>query len=94
LADISTWASEPPVVAVKAIEKELHEFDSELSGRQRWLVFSKADCLDETEALTLCDEIRGSLNWDAPWFLVSGVSGQGCRTLCNAIWHWLEDQDD
>ena len=81
-------------VAVKAIEKELHEFDSELSGRQRWLVFSKADCLDETEALTLCDEIRGSLNWDAPWFLVSGVSGQGCRTLCNAIWHWLEDQDD
>ena len=94
LADISTWASEPPVVAVKAIEKELHEFDSELSGRQRWLVFSKADCLDEAEALTLCDEIRGSLNWDAPWFLVSGVSGQGCRTLCNAIWHWLEDQDD
>ena len=87
LVDISEWASEPPAIAIAAIEKEIETFDPDLAARARWLVFSKADTLDAANAQSLCQEVCDRLHWKAPWFLISGVSGQGCRKLCEAVWN-------
>jgi GTP-binding protein len=79
---------------VDAVFKELQAFDRQLAERDRWLVFNKSDCLDSAAALALCEETLVGLGWDEPWFLISGVSGQGCAELCQKIWHKLDGGSD
>lgn len=79
-----------PVEQVRCIEEELENFSSVLAGRERWLVLNKVDLLgDDAEAV--CQRIIDALEWDAPWFSVSAVSGEGTDALCRAIMDYLED---
>ena len=94
IVDINDVSGGTPQSAVETIVRELEGFDPELSSRDRWLVFNKADTLDPSAAAKIVEETRSSLNWDRPWFLISGVSGQGCAEMCQKIWHKLGDDSD
>ena len=94
LVDISDMAGDPPLKAIETVMTELEEFDSALATRTRWLVFNKADTLDEASAGQICRSVCDELNWSGPWHLVSGVSGQGCAELCQSVWQALALDDD
>ncbi|NBT29522.1 MAG: GTPase ObgE [Gammaproteobacteria bacterium] len=94
IVDISELASAPPQEAIASVVNELTSFDASLATRPRWLVFSKADTLSHSDAEALCQKTISALGWQDRWFLISGVSGQGCKGLCQKIWLALESDDD
>ena len=94
IVDISDEFGETPRASVEAVFKELQAFDRRLAERDRWLVFNKSDCLDSDAASTICQETLVGLGWDSPWFLISGVSGEGCAELCQKIWNKLDAGSD
>ncbi len=94
IVDISELASAPPQEAIASVVNELTSFDAGLATRPRWLVFNKADTLSQSDAEALCQRTISALGWQDRWFLISGVSGQGCKALCQKIWLALESDDD
>lgn len=82
--------SQAPEKAVRALEKELAAFDQTLYEKERWLVLNKADLLPEDELEVLKKSLLESLDWQAPVFVISAVSGQGCRELTMAISQHLQ----
>jgi GTP-binding protein len=66
---------------VRAIEKEIKKFDPALAARDRWLVLSKADIVDEQEAMRLAKALIRRLRWKASWFVVSALSSTGLKPL-------------
>lgn len=94
IVDISDLAQLPPEAAIQSVVAELRAFDAELASRPRWLVFNKADILPADQAQSICEQSLRTLAWNAPWFLISGVSGQGCKALCQKIWLTLGKDHD
>jgi len=90
VVDINDSSGETPRAAVEAVLGELKAFDQQLADRDRWLVFSKSDCLEPAAASAICKETLTGLGWEGPWFLISGVSGEGCDEMCQKIWHKLD----
>ena len=71
-----------PAAQVKAIEKELKQFEPALLERPRWLVFNKADLLPPEERESRAKAIVRKLRWKGPWFVVSAATGEGTRDIC------------
>ncbi len=71
-----------PAAQVKAIEKELKQFEPALLERPRWLVFNKADLLPPGEREARAKAIVRKLRWKGPWFVVSAATGEGTRDIC------------
>ena len=71
-----------PAAQVKAIEKELKQFEPALLERPRWLVFNKADLLPPEERESRARAIVRKLRWKGPWFVVSAATGEGTRDIC------------
>ncbi len=92
LVDIAPLDGSDPVDQVRRIERELERFDRELAARPRWLVLTKCDVLAEDQAADAASEITGALNWGAPWFAISAVSGSGLKGLKGRIMDFLEAQ--
>jgi len=65
------------VASIRAIERELGRFDADLLAKPRWLLLNKADLLPREDAKVLAQAIVAELDWRAPWFIVSGLSGDG-----------------
>src|SRR6188768_3853993 len=68
-----------PVAEVKAIAAELKKYDPSLGKKARWLVFNKADLLEEAVARERAEEFVKRLRWTKPWFIVAAIKGEGCR---------------
>ena len=86
LVDIAPMDEEAdPAAQVRAIEAELAKYDPALAARERWLVMSKADLLDEESLAAARERLLAELGWQGPVFAVSSVSGQGLRELEDAI---------
>ena len=92
LVDIAPLDQADPVEQVRALELELERFDAELATRPRWLVLSKADLLPDEEAKARAAAIVAALDWQAPWFLISAVSGLGLTALTGRIMDSIEQQ--
>ena len=92
LVDIGPDGIADPVVATHTIEHELGEFDQELYERPRWLVLNKIDLLDEGEAQRITTELIRALAWKGPAYLISGATGQGCKSLTNDVFSWLDQE--
>ncbi len=82
-----------PVSSVRALEKELQKYDETLADKPRWLVINKTDLLAEDEQQAAIDAIVSGLNWDAPVYAVSAVSGSGLTELINDIMGYFEQQE-
>jgi GTP-binding protein len=81
-----------PVHEAKAIIKELRKYDESLYRKPRWLVLNKADLLNEQDRDKICKKLVRDLRWKGRNFLVSAVTGAGCRELTYAIMEYLEQE--
>jgi GTP-binding protein len=84
--------SSDPAEDARAIAAELERFSPELAARDRWLVLNKLDLLYEDDRQAHCDAVVERLGYAGPVYHVSALSGEGCRELCQAIMHYLEEQ--
>ncbi len=86
LVDVLPYDSEPsPIQSIQKLENELAQFDPKLRAKERWLVLNKADTLPADELDSLRQEIVDALDWRAPVYCISALSGQGCDALMQAV---------
>jgi GTP-binding protein len=74
---------EEPVRAARAIAAELKKFDPALYRKPRWLLFNKADAVEDAKARAA--KIVRQLRWTRPWFIISALSGEGCEAVSKAV---------
>lgn len=79
-----------PVKDARAIIAELKKFSPDLATKPRWLVLNKRDLLPAEEAEARARDIARRLRHKGPKFLVSGVTGEGTKALCEAVMQHLE----
>ena len=79
-----------PVRDARAIVAELRKYDERLYRKPRWLVLNKADLLPPLERDRAAGELVRRLRWKGPRFVVSALTGEGCRELCYAVMNELE----
>jgi GTP-binding protein len=91
LVDIAPLDEMPPEDAVRKLEQELVSFDSSLGEKTRWLVFTKADVLEQAEAKEIATRVVKELDWAAPWFLISSVTRSGTDELMQSIGRALDE---
>jgi GTP-binding protein len=68
---------------IRAIAAELKKYSHGLERKPRWLVFNKADAVDDAD-LRIRKTVS-TLRWKRPWFKVSALSGEGCAAVTKAI---------
>mgnify|MGYP003449185550 FL=1 len=91
LVDVSPYSdSGDPVRDVAIIFSELLKYSAELAERERWLVLNKLDLLPEEERAARRDEIVTALDWVGSVFSISALSGEGTKTLMQAVMERLE----
>ena len=81
---------EDPVDAVRALERELEKFSTELAEKSRWLVINKIDLLDDETLALMKQDLLEKLGWTGPVFEVSAATGEGTERLAQAIMRELE----
>ena len=91
LVDIAPYdPAVDPVKEARAIVAELKKYDPALYAKPRWLVLNKSDLIEDPEERDRrVKDITRRLRWKGPVFLVSGMSGQGCRDLCRQVGEYL-----
>ena len=81
-----------PVREAKAIVKELRKYDESLFQKPRWLVLNKTDMLPADEREKICKKLIRSLGWKGKSFIISALTGEGCKELTYAIMEHLEQE--
>jgi len=94
LVDIAPLDEMPPEDAFRKLEQELLNFDSKLGEKPRWLVFTKADVLEQAEAEKIAAGVVGKLNWTAPWYLISSVTRSGTDKLMQRVGLALDEMKE
>src|SRR5438067_8578010 len=74
---------EQPARSARAIAGELKKYDPALYRKPRWLLFNKADAIEEPSERA-AKTVR-ALRWKRPWFVISALSGEGCDHVSKAI---------
>ena len=93
LVDIVPADSErDPVREAKAIVAELEKYDEALYRKPRWLVLNKIDLLPEDEKDKYARAFVRRLGWKGKTFMISALTGQGCRDLVYAVMDHLESE--
>ena len=94
LVDIAPLDEMLPEDAVRKLEKELVNFDSELSEKPRWLVFTKTDILDQATARQIVKRVLENLGWNAPSFMISSVTRSGTDELMQSVARELDEMKE
>ena len=92
LVEIQPLDGGDPVDQVRAIERELEKFDAGLLDKPRWLLINKADLLPPEDARAEAERIIAALEWQGPWFLVSGLAHEGTRDVMRRVQAELDEQ--
>ena len=74
----------------KAIVSELRKFDEALYRKPRWVVLNKADLLEPRERGAAAKRFLSRFGWKGKSFIISALTGEGCRELVHAIASYLE----
>ncbi len=67
----------------RVIAAELKRYGQGLERKPRWLVFNKADAVEDPDS-RIRKALR-ALRWKRPWFKVSALSGEGCGAVLKAL---------
>ena len=94
LVEIAPLDEVSPEVAVRMLEQELINFDESLGDKPRWLVFTKKDVLEQTEAENIANRTIKALNWSAPWFVISSVTQSGTDELMQSVGRALDEMTE
>lgn len=85
LVDIAPLDGTDAVESVQKLSLELQKYSAELAQKPCWLVLNKLDLMPEQDLDQYCKDIVERLNWTAPVFTISGLTGKGTNELCMAI---------
>jgi GTP-binding protein len=80
-----------PVKDAKAIVKELRKYDEALYRKPRWLVLNKADILAPEQRAKTAKKLIKGLGWKGKSFIISALSGEGCKELTYAIMAHIQE---
>lgn len=78
---------------IRVLENELRSFDKDLYEQPRWLVINKMDLLEDEAQKAFEMEFTQILQWAAPVFFISAISGQGCDELLKAVQNWIDNKE-
>ena len=92
LVDMAPMDGSPPAESVRCILAEVEKFGHDLAGRERWLVLTKRDLLDEQEFAARQKALLDELAWTGPVFAISSVARQGLDSLVQSLAARLEEQ--
>jgi GTP-binding protein len=84
-------ANADPVKDAKAIVRELRKYDEALYRKPRWLVLNKADILAPELQEKMAKKLIRGLGWKGKSFIISALSGEGCKELIYAIMAHLQE---
>ena len=79
-----------PVADARAIVNELKKYDKDLYEKPRWLVLNKMDMLPDEDRDKTVNAFLKKLRWKGPKYLISALTGEGCRELAFAIMAHVE----
>ena len=94
LVEIAPLDGMLPEDAIRKLAQELVNFDSSLGGKTRWLVFTKSDILEKSEAKEIVSRVLKELDWTAPWFMISSVTQSGTDELTQSIGRALDEMKE
>ena len=75
-----------------AILNELKKYSSDLADKDRWLVFTKSDLIEDNDLENITKEFIEDIKWEGPVFTTSSVSKFGTENLCQEIYTYLYEQ--
>ena len=79
-----------PIEQVLVIERELAAFDSDLAGRERWLVPAKLDLVPPADRAEVVASLVEGVGWDGPVYPISALARDGTGALSEALMRRLE----
>ena len=82
LLHIVDLSAADPALDVRVIAAELKKYEQALAKKPRWLVFNKADAVEDPDARIR--KIVSQLRWKRPWFKVAAISGAGTSAVMKA----------
>jgi GTP-binding protein len=90
LVDVApAYEGTSPIGEAVAILNELKKYDQALYEKPRWLLLNKVDLLEDRDT-TVADFLKEFSDYDR-CFVISAISGEGCKELTYAIMeHLLE----
>ncbi len=94
IIDIAPFDQIDPVESAQKILLELEKFNPAMLDEPRWLVLNKTDLLPKEETEVICRNIIERLNWKAPFYEISAISGDGTRELVFDIMNYLEESSE
>ncbi len=77
----------------QALVEELRKYDELLFQKPRWLVLNKTDMLPDDQREDICKQFLEKLKWDGHYFIISALTGEGCKPLTYAIMDYLEQNN-
>ncbi|MFK8260637.1 Obg family GTPase CgtA [Erwinia sp. AnSW2-5] len=80
--DLAPIDESDPVENARIILAELEKYSDKLFQKPRWLVFNKADLLDEEEAASRAKAIADALGWTEKYYVISAANRSGVNALC------------
>src|SRR3990172_328058 len=91
LVDVAPFdPSTDPVAEARAIVNELRKYDEALYGKPRWLALNKADLVPAAERAAVAQKFIADFGWEGKSFIISALTGEGCKELTYAIMEYLE----
>lgn len=98
LVDLKPFDGSEALENIQAIHQELIKYsqanNSDLADKPVWLVFNKTDLLEESQLNSVVEEILSQLDWQAPVYRISALSGKGTKKLCADIMDYIERQNN
>ena len=86
--------SADPARDARAIVEDLRKYDEALFQKPRWMVLNKADLVPEDERLQRVEDFQRAYSQSAAGpekiFVISALTGDGCRELTYAIMEHLD----
>ena len=79
-----------PVAEARALVNELKKYDEALFDKPRWVVLNKADLLVPDEQAQRVQQFLADFGWRDKSFIISALSGAGCKELTYAIMEHLD----
>ncbi len=79
-----------PVSEARAIVNELKKYDETLYDKPRWVVLNKADLMAPEAQAKRVQQFLAGFGWHDKSFIISALSGEGCKELTFAIMQHLD----
>ena len=88
---LSNISGSDPIDDAQTIIGELKKYEETLFNKPRWIVLNKIDLNYDADALK--KQIKDKVGWDDKIFVISSLTGQGCKELIKEIAYFLENED-